>query len=263
MPTPIEIGQYIQRLRKEKGYSQKQLAEHLSISFQAVSKWETGESLPDIGLLLDLASLLDTTTDKLLSAGHLVIRKNKFITVEKIKEGFKALEHLKEAFGEKSSFYQGVIQGINQKMNIDFEAYMHQPIYRETMLAEVIIQYLMQGYHIDKEDINQAIQSEKMKNLISKYQGEDTPKTHTYCDHPQLFDQLRAIKKEFETIDILHELPGEYIRMEPGKIYLGTQVETNEPFCYGIAIDDAFIYVFTYLESGENQTLIHQEKRLD
>ena len=38
----IEIGNYIKKLRKEKRYTQKQLAEKLNVSFQAVSKWETG-----------------------------------------------------------------------------------------------------------------------------------------------------------------------------------------------------------------------------
>lgn len=41
----LKIGHYIQNLRKAKGMTQKELAEILNISFQAVSKWETGGSL--------------------------------------------------------------------------------------------------------------------------------------------------------------------------------------------------------------------------
>ena len=40
-----KIGQFIKKLRKEKGLTQSQLAEKLNISFQSVSKWETGGSL--------------------------------------------------------------------------------------------------------------------------------------------------------------------------------------------------------------------------
>ena len=41
----LRIGQYIQHLRKSAGMTQKQLADRLNISFQAVSKWENGDSL--------------------------------------------------------------------------------------------------------------------------------------------------------------------------------------------------------------------------
>ena len=43
-----KFGSFIARLRKEKGYTQKELAEKLSISDKAVSKWETGKSMPDL-----------------------------------------------------------------------------------------------------------------------------------------------------------------------------------------------------------------------
>ena len=41
----LKIGRYIQRLRKSSGMTQKDLAERLNISFQAVSKWENGDTL--------------------------------------------------------------------------------------------------------------------------------------------------------------------------------------------------------------------------
>ena len=77
MVNTILIGQYIQSLRKQKHLSQKDLAEKLGISFQAVSKWEIGENLPDASILLELADILETTTDKILNAGCLIARKNK------------------------------------------------------------------------------------------------------------------------------------------------------------------------------------------
>ena len=54
-----KIGQFIKKLRKEKGLTQSQLAEKLNISFQSVSKWETGETLPDTNILLSLCDELD------------------------------------------------------------------------------------------------------------------------------------------------------------------------------------------------------------
>ena len=61
-----KIGVRIGLLCKEKGYTQETLAEALSISPQAVSKWENGHSLPDTALLPDLARILDCSIDNIL-----------------------------------------------------------------------------------------------------------------------------------------------------------------------------------------------------
>lgn len=66
------IGYQIQSLRKAKGYTQNQLGDMVGVSFQAVSKWERGETLPDIATLVALAEVLDTTTDNLLHGGKKV-----------------------------------------------------------------------------------------------------------------------------------------------------------------------------------------------
>lgn len=61
-----KTGELIRRLRKEKGYTQKQLAEHLHISPKTVSKWETAAGCPDISLIMQLAQVLNTTSEQLL-----------------------------------------------------------------------------------------------------------------------------------------------------------------------------------------------------
>lgn len=63
----IRTGGLIAQVRKEKGLTQKNLAETLHVSVQAVSKWERGLSCPDIGLLEPLAKALDLTVTELLS----------------------------------------------------------------------------------------------------------------------------------------------------------------------------------------------------
>lgn len=62
------IGKRIQALRKERGLTQKQLAELIGVTPQAVSKWETDESCPDISILSSLANVLGVSTDELLGA---------------------------------------------------------------------------------------------------------------------------------------------------------------------------------------------------
>ncbi len=60
------FGNFLSELRKEKGFTQKEVAEKLLVSDKAVSKWETGKSMPDITLLMPLAELLEVTVTELL-----------------------------------------------------------------------------------------------------------------------------------------------------------------------------------------------------
>ena len=62
----IEIANRLQKLRKENGYSQEELADKLGISRQAVSKWERAESSPDTDNLIVLARLYHISLDELL-----------------------------------------------------------------------------------------------------------------------------------------------------------------------------------------------------
>lgn len=60
------LGQRIARLRKSKGLTQEELGDKVGISSQAVSKWETDASVPDIMLLVKIANIFDITVDELL-----------------------------------------------------------------------------------------------------------------------------------------------------------------------------------------------------
>lgn len=62
MSIPVKI----QQLRKSNGLSQEQLAEKLEVSRQAVSKWESGTSFPDIEKLVRICELFDVSTDYLI-----------------------------------------------------------------------------------------------------------------------------------------------------------------------------------------------------
>ena len=62
----MTIGKRIALLRKEKGLTQEELASHMGVSPQAVSKWENDQTCPDISALPRLARLLGVTVDELL-----------------------------------------------------------------------------------------------------------------------------------------------------------------------------------------------------
>ena len=161
-----EVGLYIKKMRKENGLTQAELADKLNISFQAVSKWETGETLPDTGILLELCNILNISVDTLLNGGTVINRNRKLIKVENIVLGFSHLASLKECFGEDSTFYKGIVEGLNNKMNFNFEEALE--LYPEVLYTEVVIQYLMNGYTVDMEEAKTWIKNEKYINEIKK-----------------------------------------------------------------------------------------------
>lgn len=66
-----KIGRFIAELRKEKGLTQKKLAEQLNITDKAVSKWECGYSLPDNSVMINLCNVLGISVNELLSGERL------------------------------------------------------------------------------------------------------------------------------------------------------------------------------------------------
>ena len=66
----LNIGENIKCLRREKDITQEQLAEMLGVSYQSVSRWETGACYPDMELLPTLANIFETTVDKLLGVNE-------------------------------------------------------------------------------------------------------------------------------------------------------------------------------------------------
>ena len=72
----IKIGKFIAECRKNANLTQLQLAEKLAITDRAVSKWETGKSLPDSSVMLDLCNILGITVNDLLSGEKMNMENN-------------------------------------------------------------------------------------------------------------------------------------------------------------------------------------------
>ena len=142
MIDAAKVGRQIADLRKVKGLTQSQLGERLNISFQAVSKWERGETLPDVGILLDLAKVLETTVDHILNGGQRMMEYTRRVSVAQIREGIECFVHIGELLGKDNLFYIGAMEGIDQKMNMEFEKYLADPYTREAMIAEALVQNL-------------------------------------------------------------------------------------------------------------------------
>ncbi len=68
----ITLGKNIKAFRKSKGFTQEELADLLNITPQAVSKWESGNGLPDVSMLIPLAKILGVSTDSLLGYDNIL-----------------------------------------------------------------------------------------------------------------------------------------------------------------------------------------------
>ena len=68
----MEFNEKLQELRKQKGFTQEELAELLFVSRTAVSKWESGRGYPNIDSLKAISKLFSVTIDELLSGNELL-----------------------------------------------------------------------------------------------------------------------------------------------------------------------------------------------
>ena len=164
-----KVGNQIAALRKEKGLTQNDLGERLGVTFQSVSKWERGEALPDTAILPDLASVLETTVDFILSGGEKALTYKGKITFSDMSEGLKCLAKMGELLGKQNPIYRHAVRGINEGMDVDIEEGFTNDYIFECFVAEAIIQNLQSGAYIDPTDIKNGFKYEHFRNIVLEY----------------------------------------------------------------------------------------------
>ena len=75
----MTFAEKLKELRKQKGISQEQLAEKIYVSRQAITKWESGNGIPDIENLIAISSLFNESLDSLLSEEKSLVSKQEFL----------------------------------------------------------------------------------------------------------------------------------------------------------------------------------------
>ncbi len=98
----VKTGQFIKAIRKEKNLTQREVAEKLSISEKTVSKWETGNGLPEVSLMLPLCGLLGINVNELLSGERL--GEKQYLN--------KAEENIMDLLKEKAEAKKKIIMGV-------------------------------------------------------------------------------------------------------------------------------------------------------
>ena len=86
-----KMGEFLKHLRKDKGLTQEQLAEHFYVSSRTVSRWETGRNMPDVEMLIELADFYDVEIHEIIEG------ERKSENVEKEKETLKKVAEYADA----------------------------------------------------------------------------------------------------------------------------------------------------------------------
>lgn len=161
-----KTGQQIASLRKLKKMTQSDLGDRLHVSYQAVSKWERGESLPDITVLVGLAEILETTVDNILLGNERITQYSRKITVEQIKEGLLCLKRMGELLGKNNLIYQSAAEGIDGRMNTDMESCFENEELFECWTAEAVMENILSGAYIDLTDVKRNFKNERFRDLV-------------------------------------------------------------------------------------------------
>ena len=164
-----KVAGQISTLRKNKGLTQNELGDRLGISFQAVSKWERGETMPDIAVLPDLARVLETSIDNILLGGEKQVEYKGKIKVSDMIKGLNCLKNTGEYIGKDNIIYRSAIKGINNKLNTDIERAFVDDYIFEAFLSEVIVQNLILGMYVDVSDVKNNFKYDHFKNIVLEY----------------------------------------------------------------------------------------------
>lgn len=170
----LYIANSIKHLRQAKGLTQEQLAEHLGVSYQSVSRWEGGASYPDIELIPEIAAFFEVTTDVLMGVEKATMEKNLAADHKRLRNGdFETRE-------ERLAFIE--------------EMHRRYPHDAETMISLI---YALSSYSERADD---------MKRLIGEYMHHPAAEK-VYID--QCIRLLIAAEKEENLPELLEKYAAE------------------------------------------------------
>ena len=253
----METKDVIYNLRTAKGLSQDELAEKVFVTRQAVSRWETGETIPNTDTLKLLSELFDVSINTLLGSPKKLICQCCGMPLEdeimsKEKSGEFNENYCKWCYTEGEYTYN----------NMDD-------------LIDLCVPLLVgEGF---KEDQARSY----MKDLLPKL---DYWKNRTDLDGKKFEELKKQLIVEFNDLRIvgmpkvekLNALVGAYVNLEyplpngktvkllnDGATYLGNQYEStlNDGRCFGIVANADFLLVASYAEGGEDPKLVAYKSR--
>ena len=161
----VKIGQYIQKCRKQIGLTQAEIGEKLDVTAQAVSNWERGETLPDLAVMADLASILDTSVDAIISGGEMAGQYRRRVTVAQMREAMECIHRLHDLLGPDHFIYSTMANALNERMHSQIEPAFANPRIMEAYICECLIACVRDGNdRVDLHDVRENIRAEKSRD---------------------------------------------------------------------------------------------------
>ena len=186
----MSIGQNIKKYRKEKGYTQRELADLIGVSVQAISKWETDTGAPDISQVVPLASALDISTDALFDYEHYTKPED----FEELRKDY----HRQEVFRDQRDSAK------NYKMlNAYFSAHP-QNSEAASLCLKCLVDMIVAGKTQDRGKSELIAECEKYANCIFKYETDiDT----VFMNHFVLARGYAALGENEKAKEMLGKIP--------------------------------------------------------
>lgn len=180
------IGSRITEERKRLGMTQEQLAEKLGVSAQAVSKWENGWNLPDIGNLNALSSLLGISLstlfsdsgvdtgfvyrDRLFAEDKMFTRIRTIAQLENMNETYRALSYMRERhegqFRKPAKHSSGRVPYINHPLLMALHAY-YLGVRDDVIMASILLHDVVEDTGVKLEELPFSDDVKTVVGLVS------------------------------------------------------------------------------------------------
>lgn len=254
----METKDIILELRTKKGLSQEELAERIFVTRQAVSRWETGETTPNVETLKLLSKLFDVSINTLLGSPRQLICQCCGMPLEdsvisREKDGCFNEDYCKWCYADGEYMYSDMDD-----------------------LIEVCVNHMANEHF--KPDQVRAYMKDMLPKLDYWKRYKDLAGVERFAEFKQqLIDEINALHIEgMPKVEKLNALVGYYINLEyrlpngkyeklldDGATYLGTQLESEfgGDRCFGIAANMDFILISSYEKDGKNAELLLYKKR--
>lgn len=254
----METREVLFNLRTQKGLSQEELAEKIFVTRQAVSRWENGETVPNIDTLKLLSKFFNVSINTLLGSPQKLICQCCGMPLDdsiisKDKDGFLNEDYCKWCYADGEYMYS----------NMDD-------------LVDVCVKNMSDGEH-SEEEIRAYLYSTLPKLDYWKRYNELGGNKAFDEFKEKLIGEINALNVEgMPKVEKLNALVGKYINLDfrlpngnivkfldDGTTYLGNQLECEfgGDRCFGIAANADFILICTYGEDCKDPELVIYKKR--
>ena len=215
----------IYELRNKAGLSQEELAQMIFVSRQAVSRWETGETMPSIDALRALSQVFNVSVDELLGSYE-----------------------VENGCGDSEEYLYNNLDKLNNFCN----KYLGKEIFDDTTETKVTRQDFVSRYKELSLDAFTQFKS-KLIQEINDLHIEGMP----------TLENIHPLNGSF--VNMAYRLPnGNYVKFLDNDVtYLGNQLPSiyDNSICFGIVCNMEFILICTYGVNGSNPELIVYKKR--